>query len=55
LRNIYAEYFASVREALSKIDKALLQITVALNEKGSRNQDRIFQEMPESTIQTGLN
>ncbi len=32
---IYAEYFNSVREALSKIDKALLQITANLNENCS--------------------
>jgi hypothetical protein len=54
-RNVYAEYFASVGEALSMIDKALLQITANLNENGSQNRDRIFQDMPESTIQTGLN
>jgi hypothetical protein len=32
IRTTYAEYFTSVRAALSKIDKALLQITANLNE-----------------------
>jgi hypothetical protein len=54
LRNVYAEYFVSVRKALSKIDKALLQITADLNDTGSRNQDCISQDRPESTIQTSL-
>jgi hypothetical protein len=34
LRNAYSEYFASVRVALSKIDKALLQITANINVSG---------------------
>ncbi len=54
LSNIYTEYFSSVRDALSKIDKALLQISSNLNEKGTYSQDCPSLDMPKTPIQVSL-
>jgi hypothetical protein len=49
---IYTEYFNSVREALSKIDKALIQIAANLNEKStsSSRARNNYSNMPRLTI-----